>query len=339
MDIFAVTTRGLENLCAEEMAEIPLLIVKAIRYRRVEAEYGGPLMALLKLKVVDDIFLQLATWTGVLRQRDSLGRMEEQSARLMLNEAAALLEPLQRIPAHPTFSVTANFVGKRNYSTDEIKLAVAKGITSRLPWTYQENDQPNALNLRIFIEEEQATVGLRLSPYPLHQRPYKLSHVSGSTKPSVAAGLIRLAQVGAGAVILDPCCGAGTILIEGALPQVQGIGGDIDPGALDACKANLTLAHSSGLIQRWDARRLPLASQSVDRIISNLPWGRQVMVDIDLKTFYEALCAEMIRVLKPGGKIVLLANEPQFVDLPALKQQAHLEISLFGQNPKILVYG
>jgi tRNA (guanine6-N2)-methyltransferase len=127
-------------------------------------------------------------------------------------------EQLSRtIPQLPTVSVTANFVGRRKYSTEEIKQAVAKGVNERYRWVYSERFDQSDLNLRLFLDHDRAVMGLRLSPTPLHRRPYKQEHLPGSLKPTIAAALGVLGEVEPGQIVLDPFCGAGTILTEAAV--------------------------------------------------------------------------------------------------------------------------
>src|SRR5579875_2808666 len=78
--------------------------------------------------------------------------------------------------------------------------------------------------------------------------------------------------------VLDPCCGSGTILIEAALQGASVYGGDSDPRALDAARTNIAAAGVQASVQGWDAQALPLADASIDRVICNLPWGRQVAI-------------------------------------------------------------
>lgn len=338
MRIFAITTRGLEAVCAQEMAGIAGLTVRESAYRRVLADYTGPLPALMGLRTVDDLYLALDAWDGILRQRSALERIRQQSARLSLDQAAAHLEKLRPIPSHPAFSVTASFVGKRNYSSDEIKAAVAGGVAEQTGWSYNENDQPGALNVRLFIEGEQALVGLRLSDYPMHQRPYKQVNIPGSTKPTVAAAMVYLAEILPGACVIDPCCGAGTILIEAARQGARVAGGDVNPQAVSASQANFQQAGLLSAVSQWNAHRLPLADGCAARIISNIPWGRQVQMETSLLAGYPSITSEMRRILAPGGRIVLLANATDALSIPGMRLTGQFEISLFGQNPKILIF-
>jgi tRNA (guanine6-N2)-methyltransferase len=336
--IFAVTTRGLEAVSANELSTLPGVTVDEIAYRRIFASCQGSLAPLLSLRTVDDVFLHVETWQGISRARSTLSILKTSSAQLHLNEALAVLEQVRTIQSSPTFSVTANFVGKRNYNTDEIKQACAAGTIEGQGWVYSEDDSNADLNVRIFIEGETAVVGVRLASRSLSKRPYKQEHVPGSLKPAAAAALVALANVNSDTQLLDPCCGAGTILIEARSRGATTMGGDIDQQAVTAAYLNATQADVDTHIQRWDARALPISDRSVDCIISNLPWGRAVSTDGSLQTLYQEIGDEIERVLAPGGRTVLLTNLPELVRFKRLKCEQKIEISLFGQTPTIMVW-
>ena len=336
--VFAVTTRGLEAISAQELGRLPGVKVDQIGYRRVFASCQGSLARLLSLRTVDDIFLHVATWEGMDRARHTLSTLKEASAQLDLKAALSVCQQIRPIQEPPSFSVTANFVGKRNYNTDEIKHACAAGIIQQQGWAYTEDDARADLNVRIFLEGETTTVGVRLGARSLSRRPYKQEHVLGSLKPAVAAALLALADVSPGTPILDPCCGAGTILIEAGSYGVKVWGGDIQPQAVAAARLNAINAGATVRLQRWDARALPIADRSVDRVISNLPWGRVVSTAASLQTLYHAITEEIERVLMPAGKAVLLTSLPDLVKFQRLRCDQMLEISLFGQTPTIMVW-
>jgi tRNA (guanine6-N2)-methyltransferase len=336
--IFAITTRGLEAISADELSALPGVIVDQIAYRRVFATCHDPLPPLLSLRTVDDVFLYVTTWTHIDRARTTLNTLRQDSAQMDLNAAVAICEQLRPIQNPPTFSVTANFVGKRNYNTDEIKQACAAGIIERLGWIYSEDDAKADLNVRIFIEGETAVIGVRLGAQSLSKRLYKQEHVPGSLKPAVSAALLSLADIIPGARILDPCCGAGTILIEASVHGAIPFGGDIDPQAIAAARFNAAQAELRVHLQQWDARALPISNQSVDCVISNLPWGRAVSSDVSLQVLYQEISEEIERVLVPGGEVAFLTNLPHLVQFKRLKCEKQFEISLFGQTPTVMVW-
>jgi 23S rRNA G2445 N2-methylase RlmL len=337
-ELFAVTNRGIEAISAEEMAQIRGIQITQVGYRRVHANFSGQVAQLLGLRTVDDLFIQLAEWQGIGPHRSTLARLEQLALDLDLWQAVNVRAEVQLLSDTPTFSVSANFVGRRNYTASEIKLAIAKSVETISGWRYAEDDRHSDINLRLFIEHERAWVGMRLASTPLYKRAYKQENLPGSLKPSVAAALNLLAQSSPQQHLLDPCCGAGTILIEAAALGYHAIGGDLDAAAIAAAHDNALAAGVSIDVQTWDARALPLNNAAVDRIVTNLPWGRQVEVDATLEHFYQEACAEMERVLSGGGRIVLLTNLPNLIDFPTLTVEKQIEISLFGQQPTILVY-
>jgi tRNA (guanine6-N2)-methyltransferase len=336
--VFALTTRGLESVSAEEIAALNGVTVDKVTYRRVVAICAGPMAPLLELCTVDDVFFDVATWPGIGRPRSALATLNAECARLDLRRAAAACAEIRSIGEPPAFSITANFVGRRNYTTQEIKQVCAEGIATGHNWPYAPDDSVADLNVRIFIEHATAFVGVRLAKRPLHRRSYKQSHVPGSLKPPVAAALLSLAEVGPGMRVLDPCCGGGTILIEAATRGAVSHGGDNDPVTTAAAQTNIDAARAAACVQLWDAQALPVPDASFERVVSNLPWGRQAGVDASLASFYQRVCAEIRRVLAPGGRVSLLTNAPHLVDFRDLDRTEQIEISLFGQTPTITLW-
>lgn len=335
--LFAVTTRGLEEISAGEMAQLPGLQVTGRAYRRVSAVYTGDLSVLLGLRTVDDIFIDLAAWENIPPQRAALEQLTHNARRLRLAPALEAIRRLRPVAPAPAFSVTANFVGRRNYNAEEIKEAVAAGIRASTDWAYVPDDE-SEINLRLFLEHDQAYLGLRLAAAPLHRRPYKQANLPGSLKPTVAAAMLIHAGLLPGDSLLDPFCGAGTILIEAALLGAEASGGDQDYLAVEAARENAVRAGVSIPIEPWDARQLPLPGRSVPLVVTNLPWGRQVEAGEDPASFYEQACTEIERVLTSNGKVVCLTNLPHLLVFKRLRPASQTAISLFGQTPSILKY-
>src|SRR5579871_2308201 len=121
LSFFALTTAGLETLSAREIAMLPGVTIKTIAYRRISGTCAGSPASLLALRTVDDVFLEVVSWTDIGRQRSCLERLRHLSAHLDLHTAAMDCARLRPIHKPPTFSVTASFVGKRNYTSAEIK--------------------------------------------------------------------------------------------------------------------------------------------------------------------------------------------------------------------------
>ena len=151
--------------------------------------------------------------------------------------------------------------------------------------------------------------------------------------PTVAAAMVGLAGEVRG-LLLDPCCGSGTILGEAISEGWQALGSDIDPAAVRTARRN---AHVP--IARADARRLPVADGSVGACVANLPFGRQYQVEGDPTVWLTEVLAEMARVTRPKGRVVVLAPDVAKRTLPkALRDVRRAPIVLLGTKTTIWSY-
>ena len=340
MRYFILTTRGLEDLVAAEARSLaPAAQQVEVAYRRVLLDAPAEAAsALLGLRLADDLFALAATWQGIGKSRKTIDQLSELAATADLGPALALCDELRTIERPVRFAVSASFVGRRNYTSPQMKLAIAAGVESRHRWAYRDDESLDALSLRLFIEHELALFGVRLAAQPLHRRSYRAETIPGSLKPPIAAAIAQLAGAAPGRSLLDPLCGAGTILVEAALMGATVLGGDNNADALAIARSNAHDAAVSAEMHQWDARQLPLDDASIDAVASNLPFGRQVNPEIELEPFYSAVLSEIARVLRPGGRAALLTGAPEALpDHPDLTRVAQHEISLHGQNPLIVV--
>jgi tRNA G10 N-methylase Trm11 len=140
--------------------------------------------------------------------------------------------------------------------------------------------------------------------------------------------------------VLDPCCGAGTLLIEAARtqPTARCHGLDISPTALTATRANT--AHTGTrppTLTRADAARLPLATGTVDAILVNPPWSRQVPAAGLLADDPTRLWAEVRRVASSSACLVCLLEIPAAEHrLPGWLVSTTRPISLMGRYIQIV---
>lgn len=342
MRYFLLTTRGLEDIARAEVQErLPAAALRETAYRRVALEAPpAAAPALLELRCADDVFGEAADWTGIGKAQSTLERLAALAATVDLRPALELCATLRPVARPVRFAVSASFVGRRNYTTPQIKLALADGVTRRYGWAYVAEEVADGLSLRLFIEHERALLGVRLGAQPLHRRPYKQHTIPGSLKPPVAAALARLAGAAPGVTLLDPLCGVGTIVIEAALLGAQTFGGDNDPAALALARANLAASGASATLRAWDATALPLERASIDGAAANLPFGRQVLAGAELRDLYAGCLTELARVLRPGGAALLLTSQSDTLATalerqPAFATLARREISLYGQTPTV----
>ncbi|XP_045142969.1 THUMP domain-containing protein 2 [Echinops telfairi] len=163
-------------------------------------------------------------------------------------------------------------------------------------------------NLEIFIHlnDIYSVVGIPIFKVPLASRTYIRT---AGLRSTIAWAMASLAEIKAGTVVLDPMCGLGTILLEAAKewPDVYYVGADVSDSQLLGARDNLQAAGLNDKIEllKVSVIELPLPSESVDIIISDIPFGKKFKLGKDIKSILQ----EMERVLHVGGTIVLLLSE------------------------------
>jgi len=230
-----------------------------------------------------------------------------------------------------SYKVVARVAGRQAYRRSDIEAAFTRRLHAILPHWVPERGAA-AVELWAHVIGERLVVALRLSTDELAQRRWKRAHLPASLKPTVARALVALAGTGAGRICVDPMCGAGTIVRECRDATADGIaaGGDIDPDAVRAARVN---AGRRAALARWDATRLPLRDASVDAIVTNPPFGRQHEAGPGVRALYRAVLRESARVLRPGGRCVVLtaARRPLEEALPpALRVRSRRRLLLRG---------
>ncbi|MCD9021767.1 hypothetical protein [Cohnella silvisoli] len=97
--------------------------------------------------------------------------------------------------------------------------------------------------------------------------------------------------------------------------------------------------HDHVKIQHWDARHLPIDSGYVDKMVNNLPFGRQIAADENIAGLYYDVFKEMKRVLKKNGCIYCLTDADAALQTAAERVQfsfsKEMTLSLKGLHPTL----
>lgn len=77
------------------------------------------------------------------------------------------------------------------------------------------------IQLNLFVHGQEGVISFDTSGDPLHKRGYRQDAGEAPLQESMAAALLRLANYQGDEILIDPCCGSGTLLIEAALMASQ----------------------------------------------------------------------------------------------------------------------
>jgi 23S rRNA G2445 N2-methylase RlmL len=311
---FAHVVPGIEDLAVAELerlgATVRDTLVKFDRRDSIVLFSADDPAVPLNARLLEEVFAVLLD-APVPAAKAAPKLLAAQIERTTL-ERALVLHHAVRPKGGRTFKAIARVAGKHTFRREDLEYALERAVGALLPrWSPAVGDHAT-LEVWAQVVGARALVGLRVSGDELAQRRYKKAHLPASLKPTVAAALVVLSEPRRDDVVLDPMCGAGTILRERAdVGRAELIlGGDLEAVAVEAARTNV---RKSACVARWDASRLPLRDRSVDAVVCNPPYGRQHEAIRGLERLYARTTREMARVLKPDGRCVLLTGEPDLL--------------------------
>jgi tRNA (guanine6-N2)-methyltransferase len=179
------------------------------------------------------------------------------------------------------------------------------GVRDRLVSGYGWRNDPRSWDVNVEPH------GVELGALYLTRRFGELARTPASTNPIVGAVLVRLAKIQPGQTVLDPFCGAGTLLVLAGEMAEPGrlLGADLQYRWLDLAAQNLRRRAVPAQLLRADARRLPVRTGTVDRVVANLPFGKRVGSHKVNEDLYPESLREIARVLPANGRAVLLTED------------------------------
>jgi 23S rRNA G2445 N2-methylase RlmL len=347
---YALVQPGLEPVAADEIERDLRGEVK--RTGRGLVVFRVPAIddRLLRLRTTEDVFLLAWGTDKLTRRAEDLDKIRRWTARdadwANLLRLHHTVRPKPR--GKPTYWLVAQMEGEHGYFRRDARQALARGLAGKFPASWPEAEENAAVEFWLTIDGATAVCGLRLSDRTMRHRTYKLEHRPASLRPTAAAAMVRLAGVKPAHVVLDPMCGAGTLLAEHLaaaqafrVPFPPAVGGDLDAGAVRAAAANLRRLGPAWLA-RWDAGRLPLPAAVVDRVLCNPPFGKQLGTPEEVGPLYRRVVRECDRVLRPNGRAVFVVGDAAAFRAAAeavgWRPQRRLPVRLLGQPAVISVW-
>lgn len=215
LELIATATFGLEAVVKRE---IEALGYKIIRSEDAKITYMGDERAIARsnlwLRSADRVLLKMGEFKAL--------EFED----LFQQTKAVAWEDI--IPADGKFTVTGTSVKSKLHSVPACQSIVKKAIVERLGSFYcidRFEETGAEYTVKVTILKDRVTLTIDTSGTGLHKRGYRVCDVAAPIKETLAAAMVQLSFWKAGRLLMDPCCGSGTIPIEAAM-----IGRNIAPG-------------------------------------------------------------------------------------------------------------
>jgi 23S rRNA (guanine2445-N2)-methyltransferase / 23S rRNA (guanine2069-N7)-methyltransferase len=210
--LFATCPRGLESLLAAELAALG---GAAVRETAAGVHFAGDIALAMRVclwsRLASRILLPLAEFEAA--DADALYR----GVREIAWQA--------HLDADSTFAVDANCrqskLDHSQFVALRVKDAVVDQFRDRCGRRPSVDSERPDLRLNLSLRRDRAVLSLDLSGAPLHQRGWRRVQGLAPLKENLAAAMLIRAGwpeiAAAGGALVDPMCGSGTLLIEGAL--------------------------------------------------------------------------------------------------------------------------
>jgi 23S rRNA G2445 N2-methylase RlmL len=299
---------------------------------------------LLDLRTTEDVFVTLFVIEKLSRGWQDLRAIENTVCDLPeLDGMLAQAAPGGRKDTL-SYRVISRKEGLHQYRRVDLEQAVIKGVERRHAHALKLVDDHAQIEIWANVLGSKLLCGVRLSDRGMRHRDYQTTNLPAALRPSVAAAMVLLTQPRPDDVFLDPMCGSGTILAERVLAGTSRLvlGGDIERPRVSVAAETLQniTAASAVVVCQWDACQLPVADASVDKVSTNLPFGKKIATPSDVGRLYPLFFRELSRVLKPQGKATVLSSEFDLVkDVVRGESKLHIEtgysIAVLGQWARI----
>lgn len=165
----------------------------------------------------------------------------------------------------------------------------------------------------------------------------------GELRRELAHLLVLLSDPQKEDLVLDPFAGSGALVLERvqAFPYTKMFAGEIKADLAEELKRKTKWGQPKIMVETHDALNLNnLEDNSIDKIITDPPWGIFEKPQEDMIDFYRKMLAEFHRVLTPDGTIVILVGRDSGFDHALSKSEfrAIQKIDILVSGQKASVY-
>jgi putative N6-adenine-specific DNA methylase len=240
-----------------------------------------------------------------------------------------------------------------------------------------DEEGTQGLTLLVRLDGPECTVSVDTSGEPLHRRGYRQEIGRAPMRETLAAGILGLAGYDGTEPLVDPMCGSGTFLIEGAWmsmrrapglertfaferfpgfdkaaweerqararaealpsPRAPLHGFDINAGALGTARRNARRAGVTLALERRDVKTLAAPVAGPGLVVANPPYGKRVGEGGELPELYRALGATLRRAFQGWRVALIVPDEEGLIRELGLRDTRSLRVRNGGLRCRLLL--
>ncbi len=330
MKLLITTNPGMEDLLIKEL--VSLLNLRTDRLCAHVLNRGRILINLLVNMSINDIFL-LAARSNLAHKISMVlaeGNVSKDMRSLDIAYELTLKSCAENyLNQHLTFAVRAERIGEHEYTSIDLAKYVGQAIVDAVMEKYGIRPPVNLDHPTVIFDAlvvgSKFFLALRISgEESLHKRGYRIYDHPAALKPTIAYGMLQIADLKDGEVLLDPMCGGGTVVIEAArnfkLKNIYCM--DISPKHLKGAMKNAIASstYDSIVFILGDARKAnEYVKDRVDAIVTNPPYGIRMLRRKYLRKLYSDFLKSAKNILSNKGRIVIITAERSLFKEEALK--------------------
>ena len=207
LKLVATATFGLEAVVRRE---IEALGYKVLKTEDGRVTYLGDERAVVRsnlwLRSADRVYIRMGEFSAV-----TFEELFQQTRAIAWEEI---------IPLDGNFPVVGGSVKSALHSVPACQSIIKKAVVSRLSEFYCRDIMPETgaeYRIRFIAHKDVFLLLIDTSGAGLHKRGYRVRDVAAPMKETLAAALVQLSFYRKDRVLVDTCCGSGTIPIEAAM--------------------------------------------------------------------------------------------------------------------------
>lgn len=306
-------------------------IIKSYRDDSLQFTFKGDIKHLLRLRTV--IAIYAVVQFDVPRPKALLGHQH-------FHHLIDTIRSLLNLDDYDSLYVSA----AGSYSS--VMMRIKSELKDYLGLVIGEDEGDLLLRIRPTPKVQQGwDVLIRLTPRPLATRDWRVCNYEGALNAPVAAAMIHLTKPTPEDRFLNIACGSGTMLIERHQQMSAKVilGYDISTDFLGCARENLQAAQMRDMnLIHADGIQLPIASNSMDKLIADLPFGHLVGSHDENEWLYPAILQEAARVAQKKARFVLITHEIRLIervlsDYDDWNLIEVIKITLSGLHPRIYI--